>query len=334
MNLKMLFTIVAPLTMVIGCLHDVPTKNEKRQAGATNNSDPHKTNFVELKKESTKKKKRERVQAKIDSIYALLEQTELKKRSTTYTVGYFQDEYWANCSGPGLTEIFMDDENDYNESRLEKESPTGRIPASSSGTTSEEFLPSNYEHPIWGYDLFTGIGQPDYGIDTKFRICKQSVSSLPKVTFDYAVVLLSGYCPPETEPFSRYWDNEDENNSNYYTGTFGLPNFQDSDGTHIAFCFVPKDTTLIYDVYQSISIATGHGGVLARPTFSYDAVQYHQGWLRTDDEDDHNSNWWGTDYTSYSARINHFFGNSPPGANTQMYFIWQRPIPLGVYKFN
>ncbi|HKR02178.1 MAG TPA: hypothetical protein VJT09_15990 [Pyrinomonadaceae bacterium] len=145
------------------------------------------------------------------------------------------------------------------------------------------------------------IGAIVHNRNTTFKFCRVDGANFPtpKDTA-YAVLQLNTFCPPNSQPFSRYFDNEDYANENSYTGniypsvvrifpnsSFGLPS-----SSRLFFClFLPQpqstmpsfpDFGIEYGVFASNDLP----GIL------------NSGWLHVDDEDVDNTNSYDSSYYS------------------------------------
>jgi hypothetical protein len=81
------------------------------------------------------------------------------------------------------------------------------------------------------------------GGNSEVKSCQEYVSSLPALSFDYAVLSFSDNCPDGSYKFARRLDNEDYNNHNYSEG-WPYPSVV-SNGSNgyswIYFCFRPSE---------------------------------------------------------------------------------------------
>lgn len=106
----------------------------------------------------------------------------------------------------------------------------------------------------------------------------------PNLREIYAVLKLGDYCPCGSYEFTRYFDNEDNNNTNKYSGNIS-PNWQNRN-TGLKFCIFIAG----YDTMNTFpNIAQNHPyGVFAAPDFKH---SLETGYLHTDDEDHDNANY-------------------------------------------
>lgn len=158
-----------------------------------------------------------------------------------------------------------------------------------------------------------GIGSNQYG--TWLPFCRingqklQPLSTALNTAYEYAVLSLSGTCPPGAVLFSRQFDNEDDNNAseawsdNSNTTRFygryspASPNTLDAYGNvRLFFCMFRSSATPMTkfpDLFQPY-------GVFAPGDF---ALAVQKGWVFTDDERPANGNLYGSPYPSESQRI-------------------------------
>jgi hypothetical protein len=184
------------------------------------------------------------------------ENVEASSNSTDYSVGVIPSN--GSCPGGTVTlKIRMDDEDDDNENR--NGGWKGAISQDHSGTL--------------------------------FQFCKVNGTQFkPLATTDnsrnyYAVLKLGGSCPLNSYGFSRYFDNEDDDNANWSEGNIH-PNTCDSN-TRLYFCLFKFGSSTMTS-FPNLGMSYG---VFAASFFSK-AIQV--GYVYTDDEDDDNEN-------SYSA---------------------------------
>jgi hypothetical protein len=168
-----------------------------------------------------------------------------------YAVGIIQDQ-GAFCTDP--VEIYMDDEDDNNNT-------------SSSG---------------W-------IGKISSTINTRFHFCRVDGLALSNYRGtapqdNYAVVRLGRTCPPGSEAFGRYFDNEDDSNNNSSVGHI-RPNISVNSYTQLEMCLFTASPTASMTSFPSFS--SMRYGVFADSSHN-SAVDTGQ--IYTDDEDDDNSN--------------------------------------------
>src|SRR5690349_11412295 len=94
---------------------------------ARNNSDPDKADYTARVSDPGQKAKAEAKRARIRAKIAEMQSRHaLGKKSTTSLVGYFKDTFHS-C--PTQTVVFMDDEDDVNNSQLKKDSVGGWVSA-------------------------------------------------------------------------------------------------------------------------------------------------------------------------------------------------------------
>jgi len=183
----------------------------------------------------------------------------------SFDVGVIPD---ANLGCPAGSEeivIRMDDEDDANGS-----SQSGWIGKTNSGENGQNtrlyFCRVNGQ----AFRPFTGTAQA------------------PDLHDDYAVLKLGALCPPESEEFSRYYDNENDSNQNWFSGTI-FPNMS-FDDTVLSFClfrYSPSNT--VQTVFPSFG-SSFHYGVFA-PADSDRGLA--SGTFTSDDEDTSNGDGYG-----------------------------------------
>ncbi len=126
---------------------------------------------------------------------------------------------------------------------------------------------------------------------------------------DYAVLKLGALCPHGSAAFSRYFDNEDDNNKNWSIGDI-RPSEQGSN-TRLQFCVFSGSSNSTRRMSSLPSLGFGYG-VFASPEFNHGRTY---GYVRTDDEDDNNNN--STSGTSAGTNM------IEVGANTKLH-MWRR----------
>jgi hypothetical protein len=192
----------------------------------------------------------------------------------------------ANC--PGRFDIYMDDEDSGNNS-----SRSGWIGASGDGS------------------------------NTRFGLCRVDGSRFTKVGWcnamnsKYAVLKLGSACPNGSKEITRYFDNEDSSNNNWFTGDIS-PSIQSAAGTRLKLCvFLPLNAlvkcTATSPTLRFPDLGFSYG-VFGVPDIQ-DAIQ--GGSMYSDDEDSGNNNSW--DLSGLSAweqdRVREFMSGS---SNTLM----------------
>lgn len=150
------------------------------------------------------------------------------------------------------------------------------------------------------------------GGNTEVHSCQEYVTSLPTLSFDYAVFKYSSSCPDNSVSFGRRLDNEDGNNSNK---AYGYPSpsvvSSASNGySWIYFCFVPGQAgypstppSNWTDKYMLFSNGS--------PTASL------KGYLYDDDEDNANNNGYVSDNANLTTRMQALISG---GSNTRWNF--------------
>lgn len=103
----------------------------------------------------------------------------------------------------------------------------------------------------------------------------------------YAVLRLGSACPNGSINFSRYFDNEDDNNKNWFTTSISSPPTiwpnESSRDTRLQFCLFRAGSPTM-TAFPSLAMSYG---VFAAPGF---AAGLASGWIHTDDEDSNNKN--------------------------------------------
>ncbi|MCP4353045.1 MAG: hypothetical protein GY795_46940, partial [Desulfobacterales bacterium] len=139
------------------------------------------------------------------------------------------------------------------------------------------------------------IGAIEQDHDTKFVFCRVDGNKFGNMSwegFPYAVLKLGRTCPEGSLEFSRYFDNENDN-ENYTEGDI-YPNTSGDSYTDLSFCFFPvsiESNMGSFPYFRRIS-GTDHTieyGVFA-PSFAQDlSPSIEIGMLKIDDEDDDNN---------------------------------------------
>lgn len=135
------------------------------------------------------------------------------------------------------------------------------------------------------------IGATTSNNNTTFRFCRvpgngfRALSSNNLIQNHYAVLKLGTVCPNGSVEFSRYFDNEDRNNQNWYSGSIA-PNTSDRN-TRLVFCLF-RSSQISMLSFPNLGMFYG---VFAASNFSQAMTT---GYVHTDDQDNSNAN-------SYSA---------------------------------
>ena len=122
-----------------------------------------------------------------------------------------------------------------------------------------------------------------------FTYCALNVSSMPKISYDYAVLALDEECPAGTYMFMRHHDTEDSHNANSHSGNI-YPNVVNSNAT-LVYCFVPADES---SSKQFPSFDKNNGdkyGVFANPDMKKVSSKVKHSEVYIDDEDNRNDHW-------------------------------------------
>jgi hypothetical protein len=137
--------------------------------------------------------------------------------------------------------------------------------------------------------------------NTLFVFCRmdgaqfRSLASTSSGRSNYAVLRLNGRCPTGSVPFSRYFDNEDRNNANSWSGVI-WPSTMNSYGTEMQFCLFKGDGS----VASGLPALGFDYGVFAESTFGFAAGT---GSIYTDDEDNDNANRYSADPAWKTAAV-------------------------------
>jgi hypothetical protein len=135
-----------------------------------------------------------------------------------------------------------------------------------------------------------GITQDHFG--TTFRFCRVDGSKFHPFNsagvgiLNYAVLRLGNFCPPGSFEFIRYFDNEDEDNTDFIVGD-AWPNRQPNADTELHFCLFPPTQDGINSFPSFTNLPNGYG-VFAPQAFLGPGTLSH-GALFIDDEDYHPS---------------------------------------------
>jgi Zinc dependent phospholipase C len=140
------------------------------------------------------------------------------------------------------------------------------------------------------------LGGVEQNANTLFRFCRvdgrllKPLGTLSSRPNNYAVLRLSTECPPGSVPFTRYIDNEDSRNTNYFDPDLAgniFPNSSDRNTT-LQFCLYRTGTPTMAN-FPDLGFPYG---VFAEATFSR-AIE--TGYFHSDDEDSVNRNgYWAT----------------------------------------
>lgn len=147
-------------------------------------------------------------------------------------------------------DIFMDTENDGNADFFTR-------PGSSDNQLS-----------LTGLDR---IPQPTNHGGVTFHVKQQTLSSLPRLQWDYVTFLFSDDCPANGYRFSEVFDNEDDDNQDSASGSVA-PGWSRRDwtGTMLKFCFVPGTGSYssTYPPWWNTS-SGGTSGTIASPNHTF-----------------------------------------------------------------
>lgn len=130
--------------------------------------------------------------------------------------------------------------------------------------------------------------------NTRFRFCEvdgrqlKPVSFVPDQMSEYAVLKLGNQCPNGSVEFGRYFDSEDSDNANWWSGDIS-PNWMNGYGAMMRFCLFRygPDTLLVSE---------GYGEAIGWPDLGFPYGVFTgadfigalaSGTVHTDDEDSH-----------------------------------------------
>lgn len=139
---------------------------------------------------------------------------------------------------------------------------------------------------------WVGATTVDGSGNTNFVFCRvdgtrfHSLAASNDVHSNYAVLKLGQSCPEGAVEFSRYFDNEDGNNKNSYSGNI-FPNVVEKNST-LRFCLFKGDGSTA----SSFPNLGFEYGVFAAPEFTFTSAR---GFIHTDDEDNRNANGYEAD---------------------------------------
>ncbi|MCY1015908.1 hypothetical protein [Pyxidicoccus sp. MSG2] len=119
-----------------------------------------------------------------------------------------------------------------------------------------------------------------------------SLAAANSANYNYAVLKLDQSCPEGAVEFSRYFDNEDNNNKNSYSGNI-FPNVVNNNST-LRFCLFKGDGS-IASAFPSLGFEYG---VFAASQFVFTSAR---GYIYSDDEDGNNANSYNVDPAWKSA---------------------------------
>ena len=124
----------------------------------------------------------------------------------------------------------------------------------------------------------------------QFAYCTFAYETLPKTTYDYAVLSLDSECPQGSYQVSRHHDTED-NSANHNQPTsaaqYILPSIVNNDAT-LKYCYVPnqRGSTANYPIKDS------RFGVFAGPRSNLGNNYIATSQIYIKDESNRNQNWW------------------------------------------
>jgi hypothetical protein len=152
------------------------------------------------------------------------------------------------------------------------------------------------------------------GGNSEMRSCQEYVSSLPALSFDYAVLSFSDACPDGSYKFAKRMDNEDYNNHNYSLG-WPYPSVVSSGSggySWIYFCFRPSAAGA-----PVTPPANWQSKYFLFTAANANAPYATKGYYYNDDEDSNNNNQWTTTAPGFTPRMQAII---PAGNNTRWNF--------------
>lgn len=146
------------------------------------------------------------------------------------------------------------------------------------------------------------IGATVANNNTRIYFCKEDGTNFHNLNVaPFAVLQLSPQCPPGSSPFSRYFDNEDDQNQNGYAGTIS-PNdsqFYPGSYTTLHFClFAPDPCGGGANSFPNLGMQYG---VFAS---NLSVLGMANGHLHIDDEDDSNQDGFDAGYFALGSVAN------------------------------
>lgn len=174
--------------------------------------------------------------------------------------------------------------------------PVGVIPSANGCPTvssTVRFFMDNQDSGNSYVSGWVGGGSVDGNRNTHFVFCRvggnqfRSLASYNTSRANYAVLKLGTQCPPGSVEFSRYFDNEDDNNKNSFEGQIS-PNTVSSYGTELRFCLFKGDG----NTSATLPNVGFEYGVFASYSFGFTSGT---GVIYTDDENSRNANRYSAD---------------------------------------
>lgn len=186
---------------------------------------------------------KDQIRAELENSYS-----KIKVKNNGNRVGVFKD---GSCGPYEVLDVFMDCEDDE---------------------------PRRTEKFGWTGDSYVTTMK-----NVHLKFCVVEGEYFVRTNFDYAVLQLYLFLPQEVSRFERYFDNENQSNTNHTTlngiekeGWYGYCHF--SENTLLSFYYYPKTS-----ITSELPLLPISYGVLGR-------FGPHQGYIRTDDEDNNNEN--------------------------------------------
>jgi hypothetical protein len=162
---------------------------------------------------------------------------------------------------------------------------------------------SNNANSRWGW-----LGATINDTNTTFRFCRVPgdrflpLAQTNATVNHYAVLKLGTYCPPFSQEFARYFDNEDSSNANWYTGNV-YPNSVGGN-TLLRFCLFRYGSTTMssFPALEGLSYSVFASGYFKPPVNALLPLAY--GHIHIDDEDSGNANGYLADSSiMYEAQL-------------------------------
>jgi hypothetical protein len=178
---------------------------------------------------------------------------------------FVEDDWGSNCGGFGRARMYMDDEDDSSNTRF-----TPWLQPFDDGQSDDRQWFGNTTIEACRVD------------GRNFKAMTTSSASTSKF---YAVLKLGQDCPNGSQEFSRYIDNEDDNNNNDHSGPIA-PNVS-NDNTTLKFCLFRYSASNTMSSFPDLGMPYGvfHDFDGSQPSW---VIQKR--WVRSDDEDDNNHN--------------------------------------------
>lgn len=197
------------------------------------------------------------------------------------------DNTSPGCQPYGCYRYFTYESEGFTLPLLASTPDVGVIPNGSSCPTSAPavhiFMDNEDNRAASGVSGWVGGTVVDGNRNTNFLFCRvsgynfKSLASYSSNSTNYAVLRLGASCPPGSIPFARYFDNEDYQNTNNWSGNIA-PNTNITGDTTLNFCLFKGDG-VVANKLPSLGFSYG---VFAPSNFLPAAKR---GYIFTDDED-------------------------------------------------